>query len=136
MTPVLSAVFTVFQLIIFFTFVTLKLDNSIDWNWFLTFIPLFILQAILLLDTVVLIVRNHMKLKFSHKLFKLILFLISIVLIFLFEILLCLNLEEYINIKYVLVFLPFWIVFLFITIYLLQMLFTGPFEKIKPTYWK
>ncbi len=124
MTPVLSTVLIVLNLIIFFTFVTIKLDDTIDWNWFIIFVPVFFIKTVLFLDTLVLILKNRRKFKFSNKLLKLILFLTSIMLVFLFEILLCLNLEQYTQIKYIFIFLPLWLVFLLLSIYFFQILLT------------
>ena len=117
MNSILSAILTSSLLIIFLSFLSARIELSIKWNWFLVFIPLYFLQTCLLIDSIILIARNRANFKF--KLIKLISFLICFILIFSFEILLCLKLEYYPQLKLTFVFIPLWIIISFIIVFLL-----------------
>lgn len=121
MSPILSATLISLNLIIFLSFLTTRIDQSIKWNWFLVFIPVFFLQFCFLIDTLILMVKNRFV--FKQKLVKLSSFLISIFLLFAFEILLCLKLEYYSDLKLTIVFIPLWVVFLKSVIYLMIRLY-------------
>lgn len=120
MSPILSASIISLIFILFFSFVSTRIDDSINWNWFLVFIPIFLLQLCFVIDCIILLIKNRVTNKV--KLYKLSLFLISILLIYAFEIGLCLRLENYLFIKTTYLFIPLWIVLLILLIYLFSKL--------------
>lgn len=114
MSPIFSALMTSSLLIMFISFISTKIDQTVNWNWFLVFMPLFMLQTFYLIDVVALISKRRIQLK-SLNLFA---FAFGIVLIFSFEILLCLKLEYFLEWKLTFIFTPLWISFSMIIIYL------------------
>ena len=116
MSPILSATLISCFALIFFSFLTTRLDQSIKWNWFLVFIPLFCLQACFFIDNILLLVKNRFNSKL--KLLKLLAFLVANALLLTFEMLLCLKLEIYNSIKTSFIFIPIWILCLIVIAYL------------------
>ena len=122
MNPILSSIIIILFLILYFSFLTVKIDQTVKWNWFLVFIPLFLLQFCLCIDSVILIIRNAYKSR-RKQLFKIVLFLSSILLLFIFEILLCLKLEYYqTQIKLTFVFIPLWVILINASVYVFRYL--------------
>jgi hypothetical protein len=120
MKPLLGSILIILFFILFFSFLTVKLDQTVKWNWFITFIPLFLLQLCFTIDSIILIVRNFMKSK-REKSIKLTIFLSSILLLFIFEILLCLKLEYYHQeIKLTYVSIPLWLILSAASVYILR----------------
>lgn len=115
MTPILSTTLVTFNLIIFLSFLSTRVDNAIKWNWFLVFIPIFFLNICFIFDSIILLIRNRKSNRF--KLLFFILCLISILLVFAFEILLCLKLEYLPNLSSYYVFAPIWSFFFILLIY-------------------
>lgn len=115
MTPILSATIISFNLIIFLSFLSTRIDSTINWNWFLVFIPVFFLQTCFLIDNLVLIVKNRKANK--KKIQKLFMYLLCILLMVTFEILLCLKLQYYRDLKLTYVFIPFWVFCLILFFY-------------------
>jgi hypothetical protein len=108
MNPILSSIIIILLLTLYFAFLTVKIDQTVKWNWFIIFIPLFLLQFCFIIDSTILMIRNLLKSKREQSI-KIILFLVSTILLYLFEILLCLKLEYYFQeIKLSFVFLPLW----------------------------
>lgn len=116
MSPILSATVISCFVLMFFSFLTTRLDQSVKWNWFLVFTPLFFLQVCFFIDNVLLLVTNRGLSKL--KLLKLTLFLIGNFLFLSFEILLCLKLEYYHFIKSTFIFIPVWALCFIIIVYL------------------
>lgn len=121
MSPIFSAILNTCSVIIFFAFLSTRIDNSIKWSWFLVFIPLFLLQTFYLIDCIFLIVKNRVT--FNSKLIKLIAFFICIILVFIFEILICLRLDYYPDLKLTYVLVPAWLVMLGAIVFLFSRLF-------------
>ena len=121
MSPIFSAILNTCSVIIFFAFLSTRIENSIKWSWFLVFIPLFFLQTFYLIDCIFLIVKNRVT--FNSKLIKLIAFLICIILVFIFEILICLRLDYYPDLKFTYVMVPAWLVMLGAIVFLFSRLF-------------
>jgi hypothetical protein len=120
MKPLLGSILIILFFILFLSFLTVKLDQTVKWNWFITFIPLFLLQLCFTIDSIILIVRNFMKSK-REKSIKLTIFLSSILLLFIFEILLCLKLEYYQQeIKLTYVSIPLWLILSAASVYILR----------------
>lgn len=117
MSPIFSAIITTSLIIIFFSFLSTRIDQSTKWNWFIVFIPLYLLQAFYLIDSTFLIIKNRFI--FNTKFIKLVTFSICIILIFIFEILICFKLEYYSQLRLAYVLTPAWIVMTFQIIYLL-----------------
>jgi hypothetical protein len=117
MSPILSTIVTTCLIITFFSFLSARIDQSTNWKWFVIFIPLFILQTFYLMDAIFLIVKNRFTL--NIKLIKLITFLFCIILLFIFEILVCLRLDYYSNLKIGYILIPAWIIMIIKIIYLL-----------------
>ena len=115
MTPILSTTLVSFNLIIFLSFLSTRVDNAIKWNWFLVFIPVFFLKICFIIDSVILLIKNRKSNRFKISFF--ILSLISILLVFTFEILLCLKLENFPDLSNYYVFVPLWSLFLILLIY-------------------
>ncbi len=116
MSPMFSAAVTSSFMLVFFSFLSTKIDDTVKWNWFLVFLPLFIIQTFYLIDVIVLINKKPIQIK-SLGLFVCAL---CLVLMFTFEILLCLKLESiYFNhMKLTYIFIPLWANILIIIIYL------------------
>ena len=126
MSPILSAIIISTLSIIFFSFLSIKIDHIVKWNWFLVFVPLFILKFCFAFDCIILIIHNRVKSTLSltsFKFLKLIIFLIEILLALTFEILLCLKLQYYYaSIKLTYVFIPFWLFSFILLVYLFKKL--------------
>ena len=116
MSPILSATLISCFTLIFFSFLTTRIDQSIKWNWFIVFIPLFFLQVCFLIDNLLLLIKNRSISKL--KLLKLMVFLVSNFLFLAFEILLCLKLEYFHFMRTTLVLIPVWILCFIIIAYL------------------
>lgn len=103
------ALFTWFNLLIFFVLLVLRLDQRIQWNWFIVFIPMWLYDHILLVYIVFNMI-SHCK---NSRLFKLpreIRYMTAVFMKFGAQILICLKLEAphwYLPAKIVLA--PFWI---------------------------
>ena len=85
-------------------------------NWFIVFLPLMFLKFCFLIDSLLLLVRY--RLNYRLKSAKLVFIFLNIVLFLLFDVLLCLKLEHYVNIKLTYVLIPIWIVALNLLAYL------------------
>ena len=116
MSPILSATLVSFFLIMFFSFLSTKIDQSVKWNWFVVFIPLFFLQTCFFIDNILLTIKNRSISKI--KLIKLFTFLICNILLLAFEILLCLKLEYLPFVKLTYIFIPLWLLLIIIIGYL------------------
>lgn len=110
MSPIFSAIITTCSVIIFFAFLTARIDNSTNWNWFLVFIPLFLIQTFYLIDCMFLMIKQRFK--FNSRLIKLSAFFICIILIYSFEILICVRLDYYPQLNLSYLFIPAWLVML------------------------
>lgn len=121
MRPILAALITSANLIIYFSFLLLKIDQSIKWNWFVVFIPLFFLKFFFLTHSIVL-VKKLFVYKQHGKDFSLLYYIMTILSLLTFEILLCVKLEYQPHIKYTFVFLPLWMSLIFLIIYLTKRL--------------
>jgi hypothetical protein len=115
MSPMFSAVLTSSLFLMFLSFLSTKIEGTVTWNWFLVFLPLFMLQTFYLIDVVTLISKKSIQTK-SMSLFVCAFFL---VLLFTFEILLCLKLEAYTQMKLTYIFIPLWTNFSIMIIYLI-----------------
>lgn len=117
MTPILSTTLISFNLIIFLSFLSIRIDQTIKWNWFLVFIPVFFLKACFIADSIALIIRNRKSTRL--RIFFLLFYLICVFLMLAFEILLCLKLEyfPYLNCTYM--FIPLWSLFIIFIVYIL-----------------
>ena len=119
MSPIFSAIMTSCLLIMFTSFLSTKIDQTVKWNWFLVFLPAYMLQTFYLVDVIIIISKKQAK----FKLLNLLTCFFCIILIFLFEILLCVKLEYSKDFKLVFVFIPIWIIFLVVIAYLLTRIF-------------
>ncbi|GFO45737.1 transmembrane protein 60 [Plakobranchus ocellatus] len=115
MAAVQKAIFSSGILLITAILFALRVDNTVDWNWFLIFIPLWLFDAVMITYLIVNIIihfrtafcgnvdRNDMTKNRKYGL------LVFCVLKITFQILLCLRLEDfYISLYYVLI--PLWII--------------------------
>lgn len=116
MNPIFSAVVTSCLLIMFTSFLSTKIDKTVKWNWFLVFMPVFLIQSFYLIDTIVLITKKRLAIQSLLALGS------CTVLIFLFEILLCVKLEYWPELQLTFVFIPIWLLFLITIFYLLTRL--------------
>lgn len=114
MSPIFSAIVTSGLLIIFSSFLSAKIDQTVKWNCFLVFLPAFMLQTFYLIDIIYTISKKQ------FKFFSLIMCALCIILIFLFEILVCLKLQYFSDIKLFFSFIPIWIIFFVMIYYLLK----------------
>lgn len=114
MSPIFSAILTSSLLIMFTSFLSTKIDQTVTWNWFLVFMPIFILQTFYLIDSLVLIVKKRTL--FHTYLYA---FTLSLILIFAFETMLCLKLEYFPELMLTFVFIPIWVILIMLIIYLL-----------------
>ena len=120
MKPILASILIILFLILYFSFLTVKLEQTVKWNWFIIFIPLFLLQLCFTIDSIILIIRNFMKSKREQSV-KITVFLSSILLLFIFEILLCLKLEYYQQeIKLTYVCIPLWLILSAASVYIFR----------------
>lgn len=121
MSPILAAILISTNLIIFFSFLSLKIDLSIKWNWFYVFIPLFLLKFLFLSHAIVLF-KRRLRFRLRGELLQIVAYIITNLLILSFEILICLRLEYDVAFRITLLFAPLWIALLIIIIYLLKVL--------------
>ena len=109
-------------MILFFSFLTVRVDQTVKWNWFIVFIPLYLLQLSFIIDSIILIANNIIKSKPEQSI-KISIFLASIILFFIFEVLLCLKLEYYpVEIKLSFVCMPLWLVLTAASVYIFKKL--------------
>lgn len=122
MSPILAAILISTNLTVFFSFLSLKVDNSIKWNWFIVFIPLFFLEFLFFIHGLILLKRG-VRYKLTSELVKLLFYFVANTAMVTFQILLCLKLELfYASLKLTYVFIPFWCLLLILLFYLLQVL--------------
>lgn len=114
MSPIFSAILTSSLLIMFTSFLSTKIDQTVTWNWFLVFMPIFMLQTFYLIDSIVLIFKKRTLVQTYLYAFTL-----CLMLIFAFEIMLCLKLEYFPGLKLTFVFIPIWVILSIMIIYLL-----------------
>lgn len=102
----------------FILFIVLKLDNSIDWLWSVVFTPMWILDLLALIFLTTFLVlhfrsgrrpfgMNELLTK-EREIYLLFVFLFKWV----FELLLCLKLDGYINVTVYYIFIPLWMLLL------------------------
>jgi FlaA1/EpsC-like NDP-sugar epimerase len=122
MRPILASSIITFFSLFFLGLLTAKLNTtSVSWNWFIVFIPLFILQVFYLIELTLNLIRSQFDFHSKNKQF--ILIIVCILLIYAFEFLLCLKLEYFnIQIKLTYVFIPLWLVLILICAYLMKIL--------------
>lgn len=102
------------MVLVFIILLTLKLDGRItDWNWFIIFIPMWILDSVITVYTLINMVM-HCKNRWWHNVHETSLkrktwCLGGISLKILFQVLLCLRLEYVKHLRLFYVMIPFWI---------------------------
>lgn len=114
--PIIHKVlFTWISVLIFLIFLVLRLDEQITWNWLLVFIPMWLYDIVMIMYVLFYIViwyrggtQNDEPISIPRKVWH----LIAVVLKMLFQILLCLRLQDVVNIPSYCVALPFWILFI------------------------
>lgn len=107
------ALFCWFICLIFFTLLILRLDSRIMWSWFFVFAPIWFYDIISILYYMFVLI-THIKEgyypDFASTIFKKVSLLSSVLLKVIFQILLCLYLEQqnaWLSLHYVMI--PFWI---------------------------
>lgn len=121
MSPTFSIIFITCHLMMFLAFLCSRADQLIKWNWFCVFIPLFSLQFCIFVDVLSIIIRNRLSSSFS-KLFKWFTYMFSLILLFGFEVLICLRLEYFKELMMFHILLPFWLLIVIVAIYLTSLL--------------
>ena len=121
MNPILAAIIISSNLIAFFTFLSLKIDQSVKWNWFIVFIPIFFLNFLFLSHAIILF-KRRLRFKLSFELFKIFIYVISNLSILAFEILFCLKMQYNSPIILTVLFVPLWIVLIILIVFLLKVL--------------
>lgn len=108
------ALFTWFILLLFFILLCLRLEGRIHWNWFLIFLPMWIYDLILSIDSVFHLFICRCRTKNLYKSKELFSF-ISVVLLIIGKTILGLHLEyKFLQLKLVHVLIPFWILLVII----------------------
>lgn len=105
------ALFTWFALLVFFILLCLRLESRTQCNWFLIFVPMWIYDTILLIDSLfnIFIVCKHTNFRNLFK-NKNNLLIVVVILKIAVQIALCLKLEyKSLNLQIYHVFLPLWI---------------------------
>lgn len=103
-----------FMVLVFIILLTLKLDGKINsWNWFIIFIPLWILDSVIAVYTFINMVM-HCKNRWwrsGHEtsMKKKFICLCGVALKILFQVLLCLRLQYFSELGQVYVMIPFWL---------------------------
>jgi len=110
MNPIILTFLTPVALIIFLSLVLNRIQQP-NWSWFSVFVPLMAIQAAYLVDAIVMIVRKRGN-GSAHRihLAKLVMFALCAVLLFVFEIMLCLKLEYLPALKMTYICIPIWVV--------------------------
>lgn len=105
-------IFTWFTILMFLVLLVLRIDNRTQWNWFVVFIPLWVFNAILLIYATFR-TTSDCKNRSDHakkQRIRDVVIIVSILLMVVFEILLCLKLEyPSLNLPLAYVMIPFWI---------------------------
>ena len=117
LSPIFSAVITSSLLIMFVSFLSARIDQTIKWNWLAVCTPVYLLQTCYLIDAALILSRQRVAFKLRN--FNLISFMLGMILLFAFEILLCLKLEYFPTLQFTFVFIPLWLLFILLILYLL-----------------
>jgi len=110
------------QITFFLLFVVLKLDGTTNWLWHFVFIPIWILDIVTIVYLASFLIAhyrtgrtpyeiNDVQLTKYRKIWLLTVYLFKVI----FTILLCLKLDGFINISYMFVCLPLWIMLVMLT---------------------
>lgn len=122
MSPILAAILISTNLITFFSFLSLKVDQSIKWNWFVVFIPMFLLNFLFLAHSVILL-KRHLRHKLSGELLQLVVYILCNLLVLAFEILLCIKMEYHFSMLTASnVLAPLWILLIILILFLFNVL--------------
>lgn len=122
MSPILAAILISTNLITFFSFLSLKVDQSIKWNWFVVFIPMFLLNFLFLAHSIILMKRRLQRYKLSGELFKLFIYILCNLLVLVFEILFCVKMEYMNTLTVVNIFIPLWLLLIILIVFLFKVL--------------
>lgn len=108
------ALFTWFIVLTFLILMVLKLDNKVDWNWFLIFTPMWLFDAVVTIYvTFKMIVHckngyDRTDLTMRRKIY----YMLGVFLKLSFQVLLCMRLQYYEIIRLLYVMIPLWILLL------------------------
>ncbi|BET03446.1 unnamed protein product [Nesidiocoris tenuis] len=104
------ALFTWFVVLVFLILLVLKLDNRIQWNWSIVFIPVWFYDSIVFLYVFFYILAYSRCGELSQTVRRKLYYLVALLLKFAFLVLLCLKLENVLHeLSVVYVLLPLWI---------------------------
>ena len=117
LSPIFSAVITSSLLIMFVSFLSARIDQTIKWNWLTVCTPIYLLQTCYMIDAVLILTRQRFAFKLKN--LNLASFVCGMILLFAFEILLCLKLEYFPTLQFTFVFIPVWLLFILLIVYLL-----------------
>ena len=100
-----------FLLLVFVVFLVVRLDEKVTWNWFIVFIPLWLLDTLIIVHVVVFMVR-HCTAGIDPRgwsILRKIFFLLCVGLKILVQILICLRVEYLTNMASYWIAIPLWV---------------------------
>lgn len=101
-------------LMMFTIFLALRLDEKVLWNWFIIFIPLWLLDGVLFVYVIINAVKRWRSLGHSCGV-SLVCYMASSVAFLLFQLLLCLRLEQVVVMSAYIPAVPGWITLILVT---------------------
>lgn len=108
-----KALFTWFIVLVFLVLLVLRLDERVNWNWFLIFIPLWVFDGVCIIYITISMImqcKNNFDLSESNMTMKRKLwFIVSALLKIVFQVLICLKLQNYASMTLYFVLIPFWL---------------------------
>eukprot|EP00106_Octopus_bimaculoides_P003759 XP_014771201.1 PREDICTED: transmembrane protein 60-like [Octopus bimaculoides] len=108
-----KALFTWFIVLVFLVLLVLRLDERVNWNWFLIFIPLWVFDGVCIIYITISMImqcKNNFDLSESNMTMKRKLwFIVSALLKIVFQVLICLKLQNYPAMTLYFVLIPFWL---------------------------
>ena len=113
-----KVLFSWFMLLVFSTFLVLRLDEKVSWNWFIVFIPIWIYDVIMLVYVIFHMIThcrnggNRQNQRNNLSMSRKVWYLGALALKLLFQVLLCLRLQEYATLNTYIIMTPLWILFL------------------------
>ena len=134
-TPNMAAIihkvlFSWFMVLVFLTFLVLRLDEKVSWNWFIVFVPMWFFDAIMLVYVIFHMIAHCRNIgtrqgaRNDQTMARKVWYLGAVALKLLFQVLLCLRLQEYADLNSYIIVTPLWILFLVMTGDISKILFT------------
>lgn len=100
-----------FLLLVFIVFLVVRLDEKVSWNWFIVFIPMWLLDVLIVIYVAIYMVRHCTSGvdPSGRSMLRKVGFLVCVGLKILFEVLICLRVEYLSSITAYVVAIPIWV---------------------------